>query len=91
MMQEVPLIEPYPVEDEFCFELVRVEDLGDAVRFVLASPQTRFEENRPVRVITKKIVLPYSNVRPGVEMTVAFLARKAVAAGGAKLLSLVQG
>lgn len=86
--QAVDLIEPYPVEDEFCFELVRIEDLGDNLRFVLASPGVRYEGgDRPIRVVKKKIVMPCVNVRPGVNLTLSFLARKAAQVAGDRLLS----
>jgi hypothetical protein len=87
-----PLIEPMPIEDEFCSGLARIEDVGGCARFVLYSEQTLFEAGeRTVWVVRKKIVLPIQAIKPGVEMTLGYLARQAVTAAGDRLLRTVKG
>lgn len=90
-MLGMPLIEPVPVEDEFCCGLACIEELDGAARFVLYTDQVRYEDDgRPIRVVRKKIILPLSAIGPGVEMTLGFLARRAARAAGDKLLRLVK-
>lgn len=85
------LIEPYPIEDEFCCGLARIEDLGGNARFVLYTEQVLYEFGaETVKVVRAKVILPLEAIRPGVEMTLGFLARKAARAAGDKLLRLVR-
>lgn len=87
----LPLVEIIPIEDDFCLGLGRIEDLGGEARFVLYSRQTLYEAgNRDMFVVKRKIVLPLSAIRPGVEMALAYLAKKAVRAAGDRLLRLVR-
>lgn len=87
----LPLVEIIPIEDDFCMGLGRIEDLGGEARFVLYTRQTLYEAgNQEMYVIKRKIVLPLSAIRPGVEMTLAFLAAKFAHAAGVSLLRLVQ-
>lgn len=91
MSSELSLMEPFPIDDEFCCGLACIEDLGQQARFVLYSNQVRYEDGcRPIRVVQKKIILPFDAIRPGVEMTLGFLARRAVSVAGASLIRLVR-
>lgn len=86
----LPLVEIVPIEDDFCMGLGRIEDLGGEARFVLYTRQTCYEGgNATLYVVKRKIVLPLAAIRPGVEMTLGYLARKAARAAGDKLLRLV--
>lgn len=88
---DVVLIEPWPIEDEFCCGLARIEDLGETARFVLYTERTLYEcGNETVQCVRAKVILPLSAIRPGIEMTLAFLARKAAKAAGDRLLRLVR-
>lgn len=85
------LIEPYPIEDEFCSGLACIEDLDGVARFVLYTDQVRYEDDgQPIRVVRKKIVLPLAAIKPGVEMTLGYLARKGIRAAGAAVLRMVK-
>jgi hypothetical protein len=84
------LVEPVPIEDDLCSELALIEDLGFGARFVLVSHQNVYETGEKVSVIKRKIVLPTYAIPPGVEMTLAFMSRKAVRAAGQSLLRLVK-
>jgi hypothetical protein len=96
-MTELRLIEPVPVDDDLCVRLALIEDLGHAARFVVAQRQTCYESGSPILVVKRKIVLPYFGAQPGdgarpaVEMTLAFLARRAALIPGETLLRLVKG
>lgn len=84
------LTEPVPIDDEFCMGLAAIEDLGSCVRFVLFSEQTCFEAgNLRVCVVRKKIVIPFSAVAPALQMTSAFMARRAAAVVRDRVLHLV--
>lgn len=86
-----PLIEPVPIIDHFCCGLARIEDLGGEARFVLYTDQVIYEAgNAPARVVNLKVVLPLSAIKEGVEMTLGFLARKAMRAAGDHILRLVK-
>lgn len=88
----VVLIEPVMIEDDFCSGLARIEDVAGCARFVLYSEQTLYESGEQVVYIVKrKIVLPIHAIMPGIEMTTAYLARRAVSIAGDKLLRLVKG
>lgn len=76
------LIEPVPVFDEFYSGLERVEDAGCCARFVLYSDQTLYETGDPIRVLRRKILLPYDAILPGIELTLGFLGRRIVASAG---------
>ncbi len=90
LIGEVSLIEPVPIEDVYCSGLARIEDLGSEARFVLYTNQVLYEAgDTEARVVKVKVVLPLSAIKEGVEMTLAFLARKAVTAAGHHLLRLV--
>jgi hypothetical protein len=61
----LPLVEPVPIEDDFCTELVRIEPLRDgAVRLVWAVGQTLYEAgDAPVLVVKSKLVLQRADFR----------------------------
>ena len=87
----IPLIEPIPVHDEFCLGLARIEDLGSEARFVLYTDRVLYEAgDQPARVVCLKVVLPLSAIKEGVEMAIAFLARKAMRVAGDRILRLVK-
>lgn len=87
---EKNLIEPVPIEDDLCTGLAFVEDVEFGGRFVLYAKQTCYEGGTTVLVVKRKIVLPFSAIGPGVEMTLAFLARRAAAIASGRLLQLVR-
>jgi hypothetical protein len=75
--ENIPLIEPVPVEDELCSGLARIEDVGGiAARFVLYHVQTLYEVGDTAFVVKRKIILPYKAIPPGIEMTVGYMARR---------------
>lgn len=87
-----PLVEPVPIQDTLCTGgLVMVEDLGFGARLVLASRQTVYEVNQEQNIIAAKIVLPYETCWPSIQYAAAFMARRQIAFGGTRLLSLVRG
>lgn len=91
MMDDIALIEPYPVMDEFCCGLARIEDLGDAARFVLFSEAVQYEDgNRAVKIVAKKIILPNYAIKPAVELAGRYVARKAARIAGRRLMELVR-
>lgn len=73
------LAEPVPVDDDLCMALARIEDLGFAARFVLLAEHPCYEARGapPLAIVKRKIVLPYRAIRPGIDMTARFLARRA--------------
>lgn len=92
MSEDAPLLEPVPVEHEYCSGLLEIEDLGSNACFVLFINQKLYEAGgQQVRLIKKRIVLPLSAIEPAVTMTLAYLARKAVRAAGDRLLYMVRG
>jgi hypothetical protein len=84
------LIEPVPVDDDLCTRLALIEDLGFAARFVLVHDQTCYEANSTMCVVRRKIVLPYAEIPPGIEMALGFMARRAALVAGHRLLRLVR-
>jgi hypothetical protein len=86
------IVEPVPIIDTLCTGgLVLIEDLGFGARFVLASQQTIYEANIKQNVIAAKIVVPYEVIWPSIHFSAAFMARRQLATGGARLLRLVKG
>lgn len=87
----VALIEPVLIEDDFCSGLARIEDVAGCARFILYSQQTLFEAGEQVvYVVKRKIVLPIGAIMPGIEMTTAYLARRAISIAGDRLLRMVR-
>jgi hypothetical protein len=85
--ENLPLVEPVPIEDELCSGLALIEDVaGIAARFVLYHTQTLYEVGTTVFVVKKKIIMPYAAIPFGVKMTAEFMARRA---GGGRMLQLV--
>ncbi len=85
------MIEPVPVEDDLCTELAMVEELEMGARLVMVHRQSCYEQpGTSVLVVKRKIVLPLSAVRPGIERTLAFLARRDAGASGQLLLRLLR-
>lgn len=82
---DMKLIEPVPIDDCLCTELVMIEDLGFGARFVVANRQTCYEAGTPIAVVKQKIVLPYASIQPAVVMTVDFLGRRMGRAAGRSL------
>lgn len=77
MSSNIALIEPTPIVTEFCSGVAHVEDMGACVCFVLYADQIFYEAgNVPVRVVQKRIVMPLDAVKPGVDMTLRFLAKR---------------
>jgi hypothetical protein len=74
--EQLRLIEPVPIEDDLCTGLAIIEDIGVGARFVLYAEQTCYENNSIIHVVKRKIILPVEAIGPGVEMTVAFLAKR---------------
>jgi hypothetical protein len=89
MTAPLRLFEPVPVEDDLCTSLALIEDLGFGARFVLTTRQTLYETNDALIVVKRKIVLPYEGIAPGVQMAVAFLARRTATAAGKSPLWVV--
>lgn len=89
-VDELRPLELVPIEDALCTRLHVIEDLGFGARFVLTHDQTLYETGAPISVIKHKIVLPYAEIRPGIDMAVAFLARRAVRMTGQRLLRQVK-
>jgi hypothetical protein len=87
--RDVQLLEPVPVEDELCTRLALIEDLGFGARFVLAHNETVYETGQRICVVKRKIVLPYAEIRPGIDLALRFLARHAAAAAGRRVLRAV--
>lgn len=84
--ENIPLVEPVPIEDELCSGLARIEDVGGiAARFVLYHVQTLYEVGATACVVKRKIILPYEAIPPSIEMAVGFMARRS----GERLLRLV--
>jgi len=76
--ENLPLVEPVPIEDELCSGLALIEDVaGVAARFVLYHTQTLYEVGATVFVVKKKIVMPYTAIPYGVRMTAEFMSRRA--------------
>jgi len=76
--ENLPLIEPVPIEDELCSGLALIEDVsGIAARFVFYHAQTLYEAGATVFVVKNKIVLPYGAVPFSVTMTAEYMARRA--------------
>lgn len=84
------LVEQVPIEDDLCSRLALIEDLGFGARFVLSHDQTVYETGEQISAVKRKIVLPYEAIRPGVDMALSFLARRAVVVSGQRLLRLVR-
>jgi hypothetical protein len=85
--ENLPLVEPVPIEDELCSGLALIEDVaGVAARFVLYHTQTLYEVGATVFVVKKKIVMPYTAIPYGVKMTAEFMARRA---RGGRMLQLI--
>jgi hypothetical protein len=74
--RRIPLIEPCPIEDDFCTELADIEDLGCNARFVFAVRQTAYETGGPVLVLRRRIVLP-QEILPTIELSLRHLTRAA--------------
>jgi hypothetical protein len=83
------IVEPVPVDDDLCFELALIEDLEFGARFVVVAQQTIYETGDQVMAVKRKIVLPYSQIRPAVDMTIRFMARRAAKLAGGVFLRLV--
>lgn len=84
------LTEPFPVEDDYCAGLAVVEAVGPCARFVLFTTQTCWEAGgQTVYLVKRKIVMPIEAIPSGLEMTTAFLARRAMAVMATKLRDLV--
>lgn len=84
------LIEPIPIADEYSCGLAHIEDLGDTARFVFYTDQVLYEDgNRPIRVVSRKIIVPLSAIRPGIDMALRYMARRTVRTASRKLLRLV--
>jgi hypothetical protein len=84
--ENIPLVEPVPIEDELCSGLARIEDVGGiAARFVLYHVQTLYEVGATAFVVKRKIILPYEAIPPSIEMTVGYMARRS----GERLVHLV--
>lgn len=82
--RRIPLIEPCPIEDDFCTELADIEDLGCNARFVFAVRQTAYETGGPVLVLRRRIVLP-QEILPTIEHAVHYLTQTAAPSGRARL------
>lgn len=68
------LIEPIPIEDDYCTALACVEKLGVNARFVLYTEQTNYEGGgHTVYMVKRKIVMPVSAIGPGIELTLRTL------------------
>jgi hypothetical protein len=83
-------LELVPIEDALCTRLHLIEDVGFGARFVLTHDQTLYETGAAISVIKHKIVLPYAAIRPGIEMALEFMARRAVRVTGQRLLRQVK-
>jgi hypothetical protein len=84
-METLQLTEPVPIDDDLCTGLALIEDIELGARFVIYAEQTCYETGEPMQVVKAKIVLPFSAIRPAVEMTLAFLARRAARFAGRHL------
>ena len=59
LADNLPLIEPVPIDDELCSGLALIEDVsGIAARFVFYHTQTLYEVGATAFVVKKKLVLP---------------------------------
>jgi hypothetical protein len=77
MGQQLKLIEPVPIDDDLCTGLALIEDVsGLGARFVLYAEQTLYESGDTVCAVKRKIVVPYAAIRPGLQLTAGFLARR---------------
>jgi len=85
--ENLPLVEPVPIDDELCSGLALIEDVaGIAARFVFYNAQTLYEAGATVFVVKNKIVLPYGAIPFGASMTAEFMARRA---GRGRMLQIV--
>jgi hypothetical protein len=90
--ENIQLVEPVPIEDDYCSGLALIQDVdGIGARFVLFIEQELFDTGTTVFQVKRKILLPYRAIGPGVEMTMAFTAKRAVTITGQRLLRLVKG
>ncbi|HEX4114169.1 MAG TPA: hypothetical protein VH020_16670 [Stellaceae bacterium] len=71
---ELPLIEPVPIDDDLCSGLAQIEDVGLGARFVFFARQMSYEAESQVLVVKRKIVLPLDVIIPSLETAIAFLA-----------------
>ena len=86
LADNLPLIEPVPIDDELCSGLALIEDVsGIAARFVFYHTQTLYEAGATAFVVKKKVVLPYGAIPFGAKMTAEFMARRT----GGRLLRIV--
>jgi hypothetical protein len=77
LADNLPLIEPVPIDDELCSGLALIEDVsGIAARFVFYHTQTLYEAGATAFVVKKKVVLPYGAIPFGAKMTAEFMARR---------------
>lgn len=89
-LQQLPLIEPVPIDDDFCSGLAAIEDLGTHGRFVLYVDQTIYEaNNQQARVVRRKIVMSWEDALCAAQMVLAFIAARAVRLAGERVLRLV--
>lgn len=82
--------EPVPIDDDFCTELLVIEDAGPCARFVVVARQTCFEDGTISMVVKRKIVLPPEAIFPAIEMTLAYMARRFAQLARAGFLRLVR-
>jgi hypothetical protein len=57
----IEVIEPVPIDDVFCTDLVRVERIGPCLRLSFATPQKGFgigEDAASYKVIVARLVVP---------------------------------
>lgn len=74
--KNIRLVEPVPVDDELCSGLARIEDVaGIAARFVFYHTQILYEAGHTTFVVKRKIILPYKEIPPGMEMAADFMTR----------------
>jgi hypothetical protein len=51
------VIEPCPIDDVFCTELVKVTRVGPCLRLVFTTPQAE-HDNSQIRVIVARLIIP---------------------------------
>lgn len=89
MGQQLKLIEPVPVDDDLCTGLALIENVGGmGARFVLYAEQTLYETGDTVCAVKRKIVVPYAAIRPGLRLTLGFLARRSAPVMGRRLYAV---
>lgn len=67
------LIEQVPIDDDLVTALSHVEDLGFGGRLVFYTIQTCFESGETLRIVKRKIVVPYEGLRLGNPIVRAFI------------------